>query len=286
MDDPIVTITIVHYNKLEKLKNTIKYIEKKTEIPYEIKIYNNGHLNNKIDNYLSHLDENVEIEIIYGNTNIGCSPARKKLFDNIDTPFIASLDDDMYVDDAWFEKIKSIFNSNPQLGVIGIPFVHTDENVRIGGRNIKISRNVVRVSDINWTEIDDTKKYLHVDDVPAGSMVIRREVLDEMIWDDNYFIGFDDLDKGIQLMESEWDAVMTTDISFTHDQTTRSDYQKTRKDFNKFHQSYCHFIEKWGYRLPIKEHFIYYYLFQLPNWAVSYLNDIRKKSSHIYTNNS
>src|SRR4030067_3289541 len=117
--NPLITVCIVHYRKLPQLKRTVADLLENTRTPIKIKILNQEYLDEAIKSYLSEIEKLENVEVIYGTKNVGCSPGRNILTRNIDTPFILSLDDDIYVNKDWDVPVMELFNKNPKVGAIG-----------------------------------------------------------------------------------------------------------------------------------------------------------------------
>lgn len=247
--------------------NTINNIKDNTHHPFRVRILNNGYLDEDIREYLSFLSKDENFTIMYSDDNLGCPPGRHKLLKDIQTPYAMTLDDDMYVTDSWLDRTLDLFDQNPSIGVVGIPYSQLHNgNVR-GGGSISISNSVVSYNPIDWSAASYSDPYVIANDVPGGSMIMRTEVLDDFQWDPRYKLGFGDLDKSLQLMESSWLQAMASDIQFTHAITNDNSYMRVRKDYQERRESYYKFIDKWGYRYPFKKHIIYKYAFALP-WPI------------------
>jgi GT2 family glycosyltransferase len=263
-----ITICILHYNKLDRLKNTVEKIRSNTPNSYKIKILNNGYIDNDISEYLSGIDRRNNIEILYSDNNIGCPPGRNKLLSDINTPFAMTLDDDMYVEEGWLERALSIFEDNPEIGVVGIPYIDPKTDALTGGARLNIKSDVICRDELNWENLQNKqKKHVPVEHVPGGTMIFRREVLDDFQWDERYFVGVGDFDKDLQLMESDWEQVMAAEITFYHDITEDKEYTKVRRDYDEIRRSYEKFQKKWGYRYPLRDHILFKYFFALP-WPI------------------
>lgn len=265
--DPRLTICIVHYNKVEKLRQTVSNLVKHTHEPYHLKVLNNGYEDEEIRSYLSDLEGREATEVQYNEQNVGCSPGRNQLMRDIDTEFVMTLDDDMYVEDGWFETVVEIFESDQNIGVVGIPYSNGGDDQLRGGSHVTVGPNVVDMEQLDWSAISTDDPYVPVDDVPAGTMVFREELRDEFTWDPQFFIGMDDIDKSLQIMETDWKQVMATGIAFEHYVETDEEYQRVRKDYRERHRSYRKFVSKWGRRYPLRRHLIFNYFFRLP-WPV------------------
>lgn len=282
MDGSAVTICILHYNKLDRLKNTIDSIDENTTEEYKIKILNNGYINSEISEYLTQLQTREDVKILFSDKNLGCPPGRHRLLSQIETPYVMTLDDDMYVEEGWFSEILRIFESEPSVGVVGVPYISPKTGSLVGGARLEIRSDVVYRKQIDWGDIDTNRQSsIPVEHVPGGSMIIRNAVLEDFTWDERYFVGLGDYDKDLQLMESDWRQVMATNTSFYHDITQDIDYIKVRRDYRERRRSYMKFREKWGYRLAFRDHFMYYYLFALPWPIMSSIENIYQNMKRI-----
>ncbi len=270
MKNCLLTICIVHYHKLPQLKKTVEFLQKNTKASFKIKILNNGYEGEGIKEYLEDLSKKSDTEVIFHPENIGCSPGRNLLIRNIDTPFIMSLDDDIYVGKNWDEPIFELFEKNKEVGAIGFSLYRTDGSFWLtGGRNLNINRSTVKQSRPHVNPEKTTEKFLEVDDVSAGAMVYRRELSNIIKWDTSYFIGFEDLEKGIRIKQSKWRCLVFIQSKFIHDKISEkkeySEYNKSRRDYHSYRRSYIHFMEKNKYKLEPKRHFFYKYVCLLPN---------------------
>lgn len=263
----LLTVCIVHYNKVNKLKKTVTTLQESTGLPVRLKLLNNGYEDDEIRSYLADLEREDWVEVIYNDENVGCPPGRHQLLREIRTPYAMTLDDDMYVEDGWLERILELFEADADIGVVGVPYVNAGTGSRRGGARITLRSNVLRKEDVDWETVPGDRSYVRVDHVPGGTMVFRRELLEEFDWDPQFFVGMGDFDKSLQIMHSEWDQVMATGVEFEHDVSRDEDYRRVRKDYREIRRSYGKFVAKWGYRYPLRRHLIFNYFFRLP-WSV------------------
>lgn len=270
MDEPIITICILHYNKLPQLKQTIENIEKNTGFPFNIKILNQGYIDQPIKDYLSKLSERENIEVELCSRNLGCPAGRNKLLKKINTEYVMTLDDDIYLPKNWFKYIKSVFDTKSNVGGVGFLLYSPEGELdSIGGRNIVVHNNVVKMIEPKVPVSSKENEVLQVDDLSGGAMVFRRGLLSEFNWDPNYFLGFGDLDKGLQLKTSDYNFYVDTRVKAIHDKVSKkrraTEYNKARRDYKEIRKSYVYFIDKWGYKFPWKRHLFYKYFTVLPS---------------------
>lgn len=266
----LLTICIVHFNKLPQLQKTVEHLKKNTNIPYKLKILNNGYEKNGIREYLERLNKEKNVEVIFNSKNVGCSPGRNILMCNINTPFIMSLDDDIYVSKNWDRPVFELFEKNKNVGAIGFSLYRPNGKFWVtGGRYISTNRNILN---IKRPSIDPEKNknldFVRVDDISAGAMVYRNEMSNIITWDTGYFIGFDDLEKGLRLKKSKWKCFVSIQSKFIHDKISEKkghvEYNKSRRDYHAHRRSYLHFIKRNHCRLDLKRHLFYKYVCLLP----------------------
>jgi len=265
MEFPELTYCLLHYNKLDKLKNTIKNIEKYTPIPYQVYIWNNGYINNEIAKYLKKLESKPEYIVIYCNKNVGISLGRNKLLKLVDTKYVFVLDDDMYIQDNTINIASKIFKKY-NIGAVSFP--QYDPRMRLlttSGIKINIRNNVINKYKIQFQE----SGLVYCDGLPAGAMVFKKELKRYFRYDPNYKIGFEDLDKTLQIYFSDcpFKQVVSFDSFLVHDQVdyrSNLDYLKVRRDYKELRKSYLYFVRKWGLRLPTVEHILFKYIYAIP----------------------
>ena len=277
--DPRITVCIVHYNKVDKLKNTINALKDHTDEPYLLKVLNNGYEDDQVKSYLSKLNKEETVEIMYNEENVGCPPGRYQLLQDIETPYAMTLDDDMYVEEGWLKSVMDIFEADSDIGVIGIPYMSSKDGELRGGAHVSINSGVVKLEHVDWSDVDEDDTYLPVNDVPGGTMVLRKELLDNFNWDPQFFVGMGDIDKSLQIMGTDWKQVMATNLVFEHDIKISPDYRKIRMDYQERHKSYRKFVSKWGYRYPLRRHLIFNYFFRLPWPVMSMIESLYQRMS-------
>lgn len=271
MKKPNLTICIVHHRKLPQLKKTVAALKQNTSVPFNLRILNNGYEAGGIRDYLETLQEKNRktVTVVFSPENIGCSPGRNVLTKNIQTDYIMMLDDDMYVNKNWDKPLWKIFKNDPNVGAVGFSFYRVDGTFwSTGGRNLNIVGNTVYISDLNINPDLTTQKTVEVDDVAAGAMVYKRELLSIIPWDKKYFIGFEDLEKGLYLKKSKYKCVVSIQSKFIHDKVsedpTAKAYNESRRNYHAYRQSYLHFMKKNNLRLPLFRHVFYKYICLLP----------------------
>lgn len=271
-----ITVCILHYRKLPQLKRTVSDLLQHTQSSLYIKILNQGYVDDEIRAYLSEIDKRENVEVIYNDNNIGCSPGRNVLTRKITTPYVMILDDDMYVNKDWDIPVMQYFKEHSDIGAIGFSIYRINgEFWFTGGQNIEIHGHEVRMKRTNIDPSTTSQAFLKTDDVCAGAMIYRSELAYAIPWDENYFIGFEDLEKGIYLKKHGVQCAVSVQSKFIHDkvsiQNTNKEYNKSRRNYHAMREAYLHFLKKNDLRMDVKRHIFYKYICRLPNTIVSRL---------------
>lgn len=276
MSSDLITACIVHYRKLHQLKRTVADLLANTYYPIKIKILNQGFIDNDIKTYLEEISRHPKIEVIYNKTNTGCSPGRNQLTKQIDTPFVLILDDDIYVNKDWDKPVIEQFNRDSNTGAVGFVVYRADGSFwHICGRNLGLNEKNKTINPVRppETPVNCEADFIKVDDVCAGAIIYRTEL--HLDWDDNYFIGFEDLDKALQLVERRIGVYVSMKSKFIHDKVSlavsNKHYNKSRRDYHAYRRSYLHFVQKKGYSYSWPRHFFYKYVCLLPKSWLTYL---------------
>ena len=252
----LITFCIVHYQRLSCLKRCIDSIEKYTSVDYEMKILRQGYQGKETESYLESLEKKSNIEVIRLDRNVGPVKGKGMLMARANTPFTMILDNDIYVTKGWLDPVLEIFKSEDDVGVVSFPRYSLDGSLQhVGGEHLKIKNGVVRT--VRITMLRGHKKFLEVNSTGSGAIVMRKEVRNAFHFDPRYFVGFGDLDKDVQLLNSKWKKVVCLESKVYHDSPRKDqdlDYLNLRYNWIEISRSYAKFREKWGLRYPLREH--------------------------------
>lgn len=273
MNDYLFTACIVHFNRIKQLKETVKCLKENTHNKFKIRILNQGYIDDEIEEYLKGLEEEEDIEIIYNPENIGCSPGRKIITQNITTPYIFSLDDDLYVSKDWDIPVMKYFNENSNIGAMGFSIYDIKGDFWMtGGQNIKIKNNRIYTNRPNVDPADSDVDFIKVDDISACCFFYKTELNSLVEWDEHYFIGFEDLEKGVKFKKNNIECAVSVKSKFIHDKLSvkfgEGKYNKMRRDYHAYRRGYLHFMKKNNVMLPISRHIFYKYVCILPNFIL------------------
>jgi len=258
----LLTFCIVHYKRLPCLKRCIDSIKRYTPVDYNIILLRQGYQGEETESYLRLLEKNGNVEVIRTSRNLGCTPGRNLIVPKATTPFIMTLDNDIYVTQGWLNPVLKIFAGEKDVGVVGFPIYRLDGTLaQIGGTHLKIKNGIIKQEPVQMPN-HITKDFIEVDGVSSGAMVFKEEVRNDFRFDTRYFIGFGDIDKDLQLLNSRWRKVICLKSKVFHDYAPAdfSRYHNFRYNRIEIRRSYAKFRKKWGLRFPLKKHIEYSFL--------------------------
>lgn len=231
---------------------------------FVVKILNQGYIDSEIKEYFGTLEKKDYFQIIYQSHNLGPSRGRNILFDNIETPYVLSLDDDIYLPPNWFANIRRFFNEFPEISVIGLSLIApggkklaTAHQIEYQGPNVAKIVDVIRPS----PEAKIKDGFYITDYVSEGAMVLRSSILDTFSWDKNLLVCFEGFDLGLQFMKAGIKSVIYTELFSVHDSISKDidskGYIKERRNYHKIRKDYIYIWKKWKVRFPFVKHFFY-----------------------------
>ena len=168
-----LTFCILHVNRPIKLKRCVDSIEKNTSSPYKIMILQQGPPDTKTKKYLLKLQTRPKINILYSDQNLGCGGGRRVLVEKAETPFIMTLDDDIYVQKNWLEPVIHLLD-NHDMEAVGIPQYTLDNRLfNLSGKWIHISweKKIVRSKSLPLRLIKSKRGFIRVNSVSGLSLI-------------------------------------------------------------------------------------------------------------------
>ncbi|MBU9713321.1 glycosyltransferase [Evansella tamaricis] len=196
---------------------------------------------------------------------IAVTAARNSLLDQLQgESYILRIDDDFELTkETNVPKMMKIIEYDNNIGAVtglerqigdGKGIVSGELNEWIGFLNVKsgvLQKKIVPVQNFNFLKTDDGINYAKCD-LTRNFILLRREVFQDIKWEEKLTFQGEHVDFLLQLKYSKWDVVFTTetihshreDFKFKNDQT----YRKKKKEKKKTKMFREVFQEKWGIR--------------------------------------
>ncbi|QSG14972.1 Glycosyl transferase family 2 [Halapricum desulfuricans] len=259
-----------------------------TDVSLTIRVHENGSTKD-VDAQLADLvDEGLIDELIQTDENLGGAGSRRLLLEetDIETDYVLILDDDMYVDDGWDHTMLPLFESDPDIGMIGAPFMIPGTNeIRDGGRIMTwgsgipaydADRDILIRDQADYSALADPDvSSISVDSIPIGSALVRTDVLSDVSLPDRQT--FEDIAFCLDVANAGWEIVMSCETIFYHDKRTEDDTNRNRTDWNAKLEGYRDFCEKRNLRFALPQHILHEGVFRVPNRILWVISDIKNR---------
>lgn len=200
---------------------------------------------------LTALNLNRNINVIFNKTNIGAARGRNLLLEVVETEYCCTLDNDIHI-----KSLGKTLSLLEDYYAVGLPlFNPSGKMVSEGGVNIMVVNGILHVFS------QDLNPYL-INGVNSGCMFMKTELRDRFRYDPFYLVGFEDLDKTMQLQDVS--QAIATDGKAIHDHKENTpNYFSLRWNGVRLCSEYKHFCKAWGVKLPRGRHLSYSYLYPL-----------------------
>lgn len=192
--------------------------------------------------------------------NYGVAGGRNRLFVEVKTDWIMSLDNDLYFTSNPLEQAQKDINA------LGVQFLvmplkdKNQENVGIYGANLFVEDLAYRCSvsvgsafDCTGLEMDQNENGFLCTGLPGGTAILNKSTFFYVGgFDDNMFVGFEDTEFSVRVFQKGFKIGSCGMVSLYHDHPKPSknhdiDYEKDRFSNRKLFESAMHFEKKAGF---------------------------------------
>jgi len=263
-----VAILIKTLLKEKTIINCVKTIEKNlSDIDYRIYIADDGQISTIKKNLYKDLKKKGHkvLELPY---NIGASASRNALLRELgEEKFVLRMDDDFHIsEETNICDMINVLKEDKNIGAIA------DLERQIGhGKSVHSGRInpwqgfLLRQNNYLIKKMYPLRKYnfesianirVAKSDFTRNMLLIKREVFEDISWDENFPFANEHLDFLLQLKNSKWNVVFTPDsIHWHRDDLSQFDacdlfeeYKKMRISNSHKNKHYQYFLEKWKIR--------------------------------------
>jgi hypothetical protein len=242
---PIVSIATLSLFRYELLFKTIKHSAKLCKMPLNIclrvQAAEEMPLNLKIQ-LLELLDKyyyNYDLQFTYQNHGSGVPrhDVVHRALNHYNSKYIITLDDDILMPQYGFEVMAAILEDNPNLGCINLWLDPWYASWKL--EKTKLLRQGV------------VNPYYLTDATGSGTMMMRKEVFEKCDLDNQYYIGWGDIDFCMQLRNAGWDIGVLAIPGFKgfNIGSKEKKYLKIRYDKQHTSASLNRFHTKWGIQI-------------------------------------
>jgi GT2 family glycosyltransferase len=247
MNNPLVTISILSYNRLDDLKVTMSKVLNLNYTPIEI-ILLDQNSNDGSSEYIKLLSDTYPyITKILSKKNLGIAGGRQAILNKSNGDYILTIDDDSYPSPEVLELAIEWFKLNPKLGAIGCNLLPPKRSISIDPMYPhRLSQSF---------------------DLFTGSgAIIRRESIPDG-WDSKYMYSCEDTDLGLQIIRNGWYIKNIPDLIVRHS------YSPKNRNYNhkieKFAEGYVRVAYKYMSRKKLKQ-FLKQYIYDAIKYGIKH----------------
>ncbi len=254
----MIDIVIVNYKSIDLTLKCLKSVyDSIGDIPVRIFVQDN-HSNNGVDRIINAFPGVLLTKFYF---NMGFSKAVNKGIRQGTAPYVLLLNPDTIIKEGFFDWILQYIESNPDIGIIGPKVLNADGSLQgsarafpkpwmaVFGRNSLLTRyfpnNPISRKCILSTANDGVTPML-VDWISGACMLIRRKAIDDVgLFDENFFMYWEDCDWCKRMWENGWKVVYFPKASVVH-YIGGSSIQRPIPSIVEFHKSCYKIIKKYN----------------------------------------
>jgi GT2 family glycosyltransferase len=261
-----LAIFIKTFLKEKTIVNCIETIEKNlSDIEYRIYIADDGPVSEHKKNRYHDLKKKGH-KVLELPFNIGASASRNALLLELnEESFVLRLDDDFEItNDTKIAAMMEVLKIEKKIGIIAdlerqIGHGKSVQSGRINPwqgflqlQNGYLIKKMQPLKKFNFHTISGIR--IAKSDFTRNMLLIKREVFNDVCWDDNLFFANEHVDFLLQLQQSKWDVVFTPDSIHLHrDDLSQADAKELFEEYKKIKNNNSlktknndYFLEKWN----------------------------------------
>lgn len=179
----------------------------------------------------------------------GLSFSRNYLVEHCYTDYILLLDDDfVFTEDTKIERFVEVLEDDPTIGVVGGKLIQGKSELKFAG-HFDLSGDTLTYKKLDSEERKTKNASYYTCDFVLNFALFRRELFNDVRWDDELKIAGEHTDFYLKLRDYAWKAAYTPDVTALHEPTGDRDYKalRSRTEFT------VKMFKKWGIKRAIYE---------------------------------
>ena len=217
MKKDLVSVVFPTMNRKEDLIKCIESLKASTHKKIEIVIADNGSTDGSSKTIKKKFPDVILLE---NKMNLGSPMAINNCIKKSKGEFILRLDDDEIVEPDTIEKMLEILKTDEKIGAVSCLYFYTEEPtvLRSAGFDMNMWTGKTNIPGRDKVYQDEFKgKLIERDAVGGGSLLVRRSTFDEVgLFDENYFLTYEDVDWCIKLRKKGYKIIVVGDSRLYH----------------------------------------------------------------------
>lgn len=156
-------------------------------------------VNNGVKINLKVINQNVQLDIIENEENVGIAKALNIALDYAfinNYEYILTMDQDSYLQDGYVEVLLNHFNKNEKVGIVGPNIIEKE------------------LGENKLSNVTETRPVSHV--ITSGSLNLVQALKDAGGFDNKLFIDMVDLDISYRVIDTGYQIIQTADLTLEH----------------------------------------------------------------------
>ncbi len=213
MREPPVTVIIPTWNGKERLLCCLEALSRQTYRHFQTIVVINGCK----DGTKETLKEKRELQLIINSYNRGFAAAINQGIRASNSPYICTLNDDIFPDPEWLEMLVDAIEREPDVGACSslMVFAHQPDTVQSAG--IAMDRAAIAWDRLRGKPVTVARQPCEVFGASAGAALYRRTMLGQIgLFDERFFAYLEDVDLAWRAQSSGWRCLYVPDAVARH----------------------------------------------------------------------
>lgn len=243
---PELSIIIVNFNDKPYLEECLSSIEENTQnLDFEILIVDN----NSSDGSQEFIKQNYpNIKLITNEENVGFAKALNRGLRESKGEFFLFLNTDTVVYPNALSPLLKELKTNPGIGAIGPALLRGENAYQVSfGKSVSFASQIFQKYFLNpfyKLRLKSSQKRKEVGWLSAACFMTRREILEDVdLFDENFFLYFEDIDLCYRIRKKGWNLLFLPQARVFHKGGTSTRLDKVSSRF-EYRRSQLYFYQK------------------------------------------
>jgi GT2 family glycosyltransferase len=216
-DNFMISVVIVNYNAGELLTDCVKAVLRST-VPVEVLISDNGSVDTSLDYLRKNIvDSDARVHITENKANLGFSRGNNSVLNQAHGDYLLFLNPDCIIQPDTLEKLLTIMEAAPDIGMITPVIRNTDGTEQRGCRRKMPTPLTAITKNFNMNQEPLPTEPMDVEAISGAFMLVWRAAFEKVgKWDEEYFLHCEDLDLCIRFHLAGYRIVFVPTLSVTH----------------------------------------------------------------------
>lgn len=216
-----LSVIIVNWNTREMLRQCLdSLIRNLTGLNHEVFVVDNGSTDGSPEMVAQQFPD---VHLIVNKENVGFSRANNQAILRSSGKYILLLNSDAFVQDDSIQKMCSILDDNPQIGIAGANLIYPDGSPQVSHGPLPTlmieSLRLFGLDKLLSSQREDhlTGKYVETGTVEGACLLVRRKTINEIgMMDEDFFFFNEEVDLCYRAHLHGWKVVYIPDTRIVH----------------------------------------------------------------------